>query len=291
MTSGILRQWRNFSAKSANSTPRSMCSINNAGVAHSLAPVDQLSVETWKEVIDTNLTGTFLVTRAALPLMRAGGTIVNNLSVAALQPFAGMSAYNASKFGALGFTHALREDLRKRGIRVSGVAAGRDRHRNLGPILAGRAKRKDDLSGNRGASGVACRFSSGEHCHRRDSHRACRGRALESQPPIPYRSVIFKRVNIFPRRHELDQQCSGHKSADMGPKSHAANRPIGFRQSRGSATQKIHDDTSNPVPATRAARRQKKPPRQDPRPRIKDQVSSHNAGNRATGANSRALEN
>jgi 3-oxoacyl-[acyl-carrier protein] reductase len=98
--------------------------INNAGVAHSLAPVDQLSVETWKEVIDTNLTGTFLVTRTALPLMRTGGTIVNNLSVAALQPFAGMSAYNASKFGALGFTHALREDLRKRGVRVVALLPG-----------------------------------------------------------------------------------------------------------------------------------------------------------------------
>ncbi len=98
--------------------------INNAGVAHALAPVDQLSIETWKEVIDTNLTGTFLITRAALPLMRAGGTIVNNLSVAAVQPFAGMAAYNASKFGALGFTHALREDLRKRGIRVLALLPG-----------------------------------------------------------------------------------------------------------------------------------------------------------------------
>lgn len=98
--------------------------INNAGVAHALAPVDQLPLETWKEVVDTNLTGTFLVTRAALPLMRAGGTIVNNLSVAAVQPFAGMSAYNASKYGALGFTHVLREDLRKRGIRVLALLPG-----------------------------------------------------------------------------------------------------------------------------------------------------------------------
>jgi NAD(P)-dependent dehydrogenase (short-subunit alcohol dehydrogenase family) len=98
--------------------------INNAGVAHALVPVDQLPVETWKEVIETNLTGTFLVTRAALPLMRAGGTIVNNLSVAALQPFAGMSAYNAAKFGTLGFTQALREDLRKRGIRVLALLPG-----------------------------------------------------------------------------------------------------------------------------------------------------------------------
>lgn len=98
--------------------------INNAGVAHALAPVDQLSIETWKEVIDTNLTGTFLVTRGALPQMRAGGTIVNNLSVAAVTPFPGMSAYNASKFGALGFTKALREDLRKRGIRVLALLPG-----------------------------------------------------------------------------------------------------------------------------------------------------------------------
>jgi NADP-dependent 3-hydroxy acid dehydrogenase YdfG len=98
--------------------------INNAGVAHALAPVEQLAVEAWKQVIDTNLTGTFLVTRAALPLMRAGGTIVNNLSIAATQPFAGMSAYNAAKFGALGFTQALREDLRQQGIRVLALLPG-----------------------------------------------------------------------------------------------------------------------------------------------------------------------
>ena len=98
--------------------------INNAGVAHALAPVEQLPVATWKEVIDTNLTGTFLVTRAALPWMRAGGAIVNNLSIAAVQPFAGMSAYNASKFGAMGFTQSLREDLRRRGIRVVALLPG-----------------------------------------------------------------------------------------------------------------------------------------------------------------------
>ncbi|HKV92072.1 MAG TPA: SDR family NAD(P)-dependent oxidoreductase [Candidatus Angelobacter sp.] len=98
--------------------------INNAGIAHALAPVEQLPVETWKQVIETNITGTFLVTRAALPLMRAGSTIVNNLSIAAIRPFAGMSAYNASKFGALGFTQALREELRQKGIRVLALLPG-----------------------------------------------------------------------------------------------------------------------------------------------------------------------
>ncbi len=97
---------------------------NNAGISHGLAPVEQLPLETWKQVVDTNLTGTFLVTQAALPLMSAGGTIVNNLSVAAVRPFAGMAAYTASKFGAMGFTQALREDLRKRGIRVLALLPG-----------------------------------------------------------------------------------------------------------------------------------------------------------------------
>jgi NAD(P)-dependent dehydrogenase (short-subunit alcohol dehydrogenase family) len=98
--------------------------VNNAGVAQALAPVDQLPVEVWNRLIATNLTGTFLVTQAALPLMPAGGTIVNNLSVAAVHAFAGMAAYNASKAGALGFTNVLREDLRKRGIRVLALLAG-----------------------------------------------------------------------------------------------------------------------------------------------------------------------
>jgi NAD(P)-dependent dehydrogenase (short-subunit alcohol dehydrogenase family) len=98
--------------------------VNNAGVAHALATVEKLPVEIWKQVIDTNLTGTFLVTRAALPLMRAGSIIVNNLSVAAVNVFEGMGAYNASKAGALGFTNVLRQELRQRGIRVLALLAG-----------------------------------------------------------------------------------------------------------------------------------------------------------------------
>src|SRR5947208_2629949 len=72
--------------------------VNNAGIAHPLVPIEKLPIDVWRQVIDTNLTGTFLCTRAAAPLMRAGGTIVNNLSVAAVQPFEGMAAYNASKY-------------------------------------------------------------------------------------------------------------------------------------------------------------------------------------------------
>jgi len=66
----------------------------------------------------------FLVTQAALVMMKRGGTIVNNLSIAATRVFPGSAAYNASKHGALGLTTTLREELRPRGIRVIALLPG-----------------------------------------------------------------------------------------------------------------------------------------------------------------------
>jgi len=98
--------------------------INNAGIAHANLSVAELPLDSWREVIDTNLNGMFLITRDALPLMKSGGVIVNNLSIAAKRVFAGSSAYNASKHGALGFTNTLREELREKGIRVIALLPG-----------------------------------------------------------------------------------------------------------------------------------------------------------------------
>jgi len=98
--------------------------INNAGAAHHPANVDRLAPEDFRRVIETNLVGTFLCCRAAIPLMNSGAVIVNNLSVAAHQAFAGMSGYNASKAGALAFTNTLREELRGQGIRVMALIPG-----------------------------------------------------------------------------------------------------------------------------------------------------------------------
>jgi NAD(P)-dependent dehydrogenase (short-subunit alcohol dehydrogenase family) len=98
--------------------------INNAGIAHPNLPVEKLPFPIWKDVLETNLDGLFLVTQAALAIMKRGGTIVNNLSVAATRVFVGSSAYNASKHGALGLTNTLREELRPRGIRVIALLPG-----------------------------------------------------------------------------------------------------------------------------------------------------------------------
>ncbi len=98
--------------------------INNAGIGHLNRTVGELPYPTWMEVIDTNLNGLFLMTQAALAVMKRGSTIVNNLSIAAERVFPGSAAYNASKHGTLGFTNTLREELRPKGIRVIALMPG-----------------------------------------------------------------------------------------------------------------------------------------------------------------------
>ena len=98
--------------------------VHNAGVAHLNLNIEKLPYPVWKDVLATNLDGTFLIAQAALGLIPRGGTIVNNLSIAARRVFAGSAAYNASKHGALGFTNTLREELRPKAIRVIGLLPG-----------------------------------------------------------------------------------------------------------------------------------------------------------------------
>jgi NAD(P)-dependent dehydrogenase (short-subunit alcohol dehydrogenase family) len=98
--------------------------INNAGIAHTNLAIEKLPLQLWQDVIDTNLTGTFLITQAALALMPPGGSIVNNLSVAATRVFPGTAAYVVSKHGALALTNTLREELRPREIRVIALRPG-----------------------------------------------------------------------------------------------------------------------------------------------------------------------
>ena len=111
-------------AKLQKSFPRIDILINSAGIANAFRSVAQLDTGEWNDVLATNLTGTFLITRAALPLMSRGGSIVNVLSMSSKRAFPNLAAYNASKFGALGFTNTLREEVRSEGIRVVAVLPG-----------------------------------------------------------------------------------------------------------------------------------------------------------------------
>lgn len=99
--------------------------VNNAGVGE-FAPAGELDVEVWDRVIDTNLSGTFYASHAAIPHLRerGGGWIINIASLAGKSAIAGGAAYNASKFGVVGLSEAMMLDLRHDDIRVVAVLPG-----------------------------------------------------------------------------------------------------------------------------------------------------------------------
>ena len=98
--------------------------VANAGVGH-FAPIDQLTEQQWKETIDTNLTGVFNSVKASVDaLKQTKGYIITIASLAGANFFETAAAYNASKFGLVGFTQAIMLDLRKYGIKVSTIMPG-----------------------------------------------------------------------------------------------------------------------------------------------------------------------
>jgi len=99
--------------------------VNNAGLV-ARAPLEETSLQNWDAVLDSNLKGTFLVTRAFLPAMRArrGGRIINIASISGRQGTSGLTAYCAAKHGVVGLTRALAEELRPDGIAVNAVCPG-----------------------------------------------------------------------------------------------------------------------------------------------------------------------
>lgn len=98
--------------------------IANAGVGH-FAPIQTLSVEQWHETIDINLTGVFNSIKASVQALKdSKGYFISIASLAGANFFETAAAYNASKFGLVGFTQAIMLDLRKEGIKVSTIMPG-----------------------------------------------------------------------------------------------------------------------------------------------------------------------
>jgi NAD(P)-dependent dehydrogenase (short-subunit alcohol dehydrogenase family) len=99
--------------------------VNNAGITPS-APLHNMELSMWNEVLAINLTGAFLCSRAALADMYANkwGRIVNVASIAALKGGMYISAYCASKHGMLGMTRALAYEAAKRGVTVNAICPG-----------------------------------------------------------------------------------------------------------------------------------------------------------------------
>ncbi|MDP8999745.1 MAG: SDR family oxidoreductase, partial [Myxococcota bacterium] len=100
--------------------------VNNAGIAGRKADVDTTSEAEWDAVMGSNLKGLFLVTRALLPPMRATGRgrFITIASISATLGSPGLAAYCASKWGAVGFTKSLAEELRGSGLQAIAVLPG-----------------------------------------------------------------------------------------------------------------------------------------------------------------------
>lgn len=99
--------------------------VNNAGTDITLS-IDEISVEQWDRVIQTNLYGPFLLSKFAAHYMKrsGGGHIINIASTAAKRAWPNASAYHASKWGVLGLSHALHAELRPENIKVTAIVTG-----------------------------------------------------------------------------------------------------------------------------------------------------------------------
>lgn len=99
--------------------------INNAGTDKTVS-IEELEIADWDRVLSVNLRGAFLLSKAVFPIMKQQGRghIVNVASTAAKRAWPNATAYHASKWGLLGFSHALHTEARPHGVKVTAIVAG-----------------------------------------------------------------------------------------------------------------------------------------------------------------------
>jgi NAD(P)-dependent dehydrogenase (short-subunit alcohol dehydrogenase family) len=98
--------------------------VNNAGLLGPRVAIEEYPEDEWRRVIDANLTGPFLVSKAAIPHMDDGGSIINVVSGVSVEGRAEWGAYSVSKFGMEGLNQILAAELAERGVRVNAVDPG-----------------------------------------------------------------------------------------------------------------------------------------------------------------------
>ncbi len=99
--------------------------VNNAGTDKTVS-IEELTIDEWERIIAVNLTGPFMMARAVMPVMKQQGSgyIINIASTAAKRAWQNAAAYHASKWGLLGFSHALHTEARPHNIKVTALIAG-----------------------------------------------------------------------------------------------------------------------------------------------------------------------
>ena len=98
--------------------------VNNAGLLGPRVAIERYPEDEWRRVLDANLTGPFLVSKAVIPHMPEGASIINVVSGVSVEGRAEWGAYSVSKFGVEGLTQILAAELKERGIRANAVDPG-----------------------------------------------------------------------------------------------------------------------------------------------------------------------
>ncbi|MBV9453334.1 MAG: SDR family NAD(P)-dependent oxidoreductase [Rubrobacter sp.] len=98
--------------------------INNAGLLGPRVPIEEYPEDEWRRVLEANLTGPFLLTKAVIPYMPKGGSIINITSGVSIKGRPRWGAYSVTKFGLEGLTQILAAELEERSIRVNSVDPG-----------------------------------------------------------------------------------------------------------------------------------------------------------------------
>jgi NAD(P)-dependent dehydrogenase (short-subunit alcohol dehydrogenase family) len=116
--------------------------VNNAGVSGPTAPVEEMDPDEWEKVMQVDLTGTFNVTRVAIPHLKRSeaGVIINMSSVAGRFGYANRSPYCTAKWGIIGFTKTLSIELGKHGIRANAILPGAVDGPRIRRVFEGRAQ-------------------------------------------------------------------------------------------------------------------------------------------------------
>lgn len=115
--------------------------VNNAGIAGATAPIADYPIETWKAVVDINLTGTFMVTQRAIPLLSQSpaGSIIVMSSLAGRFGYANRVAYSTTKWGLVGLTKTLSLELGPLGITANSIHPGAVAGSRLQSVFEARA--------------------------------------------------------------------------------------------------------------------------------------------------------
>lgn len=98
--------------------------VNNAGLLGPRVKIEEFPEDEWRRVIEANLTGSFLVSKAAIPYLNAGASVINLVSGVSVEGRPEWGAYSVSKFGVEGLNQILAAELKGRGVRVNAVDPG-----------------------------------------------------------------------------------------------------------------------------------------------------------------------